>query len=205
MPSSLPSSMMADQSMAAIPHQELELKAVVSDPAGMAGRLAGAGAVAIFSGTMRDRWYDRDGELTARDVVLRTRLLRGDDGTRESVLGWKGPTRLSADGYKLRDELEYKIEGGVLPDPLLLALGYTVVHARDRTIQMYRMGNATIRVEHYPLMDILVEVEGSPEAIERAITATGIDRGEFTPESLSQFVLRYEGRTGEKALVSFPT
>jgi len=48
-------------------------------------------------------------------------------------------------------------------------------------------------------MDLLVEVEGDPSSIEHAIAATGLPREEFLPESLPQFVSRYEKRTGRQA------
>jgi adenylate cyclase class IV len=183
-------------------HQELELKAVVPDAEDLIRRVIQGGGTLIFRGTMADRRYDRGNELTARDEVLRTRLLVGESGARESVLGWKGPTRLSPAGYKLREELEYPIEGGVAIDPLLLALGYTVVHSIHRRIAMYRLGTATVRVEHYPRMDVLVEVEGDPAAIEHAIAVTGIPRDHFTADSLSEFVTRFERRTGLVAQVA---
>jgi hypothetical protein len=51
-------------------------------------------------------------------------------------------------------------------------------------------------------MDDLVEVEGEPEAIERAIAALGISRGAYTAERLTDFAMRYETRTGERAALS---
>lgn len=188
--------------MNSTPHRELELKAVVADPEDLAKRLTKAGAGLIFRGTMEDRRYDRGNELTARDEVLRTRLLIGESGSRESVLGWKGPTRLSVEGYKLREELEYPIQGGAPADPLLLAVGYSVVHSIHREIEVYRLGEAVVRVEHYPRMDVLVEVEGTPDAIEHAISVSGIPRNNFMADSLSEFVTRFEKRTGQAALVA---
>lgn len=185
----------------ATPHQELELKAVVPDPEALVRRLVDAGATLLFHGTMEDRRYDRGNELSARDEVLRTRLLIGES-TQESVLGWKGPTRLSPGGYKLREELEYPIAGGAPADPLLLALGYSVIYSIHRAITIYRLGEATVRVEHYPRMDVLVEVEGVPEAIEQAIMVSGIPRDHFMADSLVEFVTRFEQRTGQRALVA---
>jgi hypothetical protein len=66
-------------------------------------------------------------------------------------------------------------------------------------VTVFRLGGATLRVERYPEMDILVEVEGDPASIEQAIAATGLPREEFLPESLPQFVSRYEKRTGRQA------
>jgi predicted adenylyl cyclase CyaB len=182
-------------------HQELELKAVVPDPADLVSRLEAAGATLVFRGTMEDRRYDRGNELASRDEVLRTRLLTAESGVTESVLGWKGPTRLSAGGYKLREELEYPIAGGAPADPILMALGFSVVHSIHREITVFELGDATVRLEHYPRMDVLVEVEGVPAAIEHAIAISGIPRQHFMADSLTEFVTRFEKRTGQVALV----
>jgi hypothetical protein len=72
----------------------------------------------------------------------------------------------------------------------------------DRAVEQYRLGDATLRIEWYPAMDVLVEVEGTPEAIERAIAATGLPRDAFLPESLPYFTTAYEKRTGRVARVS---
>jgi len=59
-----------------------------------------------------------------------------------------------------------------------------------------------VRIEWYPAMDVLVEVEGEPAAIERAVTATGLPRSCFLPESLPHFVADYERRTGRRARIA---
>jgi hypothetical protein len=71
----------------------------------------------------------------------------------------------------------------------------------DREIAQYELGSAMIRFETYPRMDVLVEVEGTPEAIEQAIEALGMARGEFTSERLPTFVSRFEKRTGVRAAI----
>ena len=71
----------------------------------------------------------------------------------------------------------------------------------DREIAQYELGGATIRFESYPRMDVLVEVEGEPGAIEQSIEALGMSRGEFTSERLPSFVSRFEQRTGVRAAI----
>jgi adenylate cyclase class IV len=183
--------------------QELELKAVVTDPARLRQALLAAGAVLRFQGDMSDRRFDRGGELIARDQVLRVRSYHHSDGRVDSVIGWKGPVRLSQ-GYKEREEIELPIAGdGDSPEALLRALGYEVVHAIHRRVEIYRLDSATLRLETYPRMDPLIEVEGEPAAIERAIPATGIPRREFTADALTEFVRRYESRTGQSAALAW--
>jgi predicted adenylyl cyclase CyaB len=183
-------------------HYELELKAVVPDPDAFRDRLRAAGAVPQFLGRMTDLRYDRGGELATRDEVLRVRIFHHPDGA-EAIVAWKGPTTRSADGYKLREEIELPVSRGVAePGRLLAALGYQPIHAVERDVEVYRLGDATVRLETYPRMDVLLEIEGEPAAIERAIAATGIPRNEFTAESLAEFTQRFEQRSGQTAVLA---
>ena len=183
-------------------YRELELKAVVPDPEACRARLRAAGAVPGFSGRMTDLRFDRAGELATRDEVLRVRTFRHSDRV-ETVLGWKGPTMRSPEGYKAREEIELPISGAAAdPAGLLAALGYQPVYAVEREVEIYLVDDATVRLETYPRMDVLVEVEGTPEGIERAIVASGIPRGEFTAETLADFVRRFEERTGRTAVLA---
>lgn len=183
--------------------EELELKAVVPDPAALRGRLAAAGARSAFRGLMEDRRYDREGALTARDEVLRTRRFLHPDGRVEAELTWKGPTRRSADGYKLREELSCRVApGSDSPGRILEALGYTVAQAIDRWVEVFELAGAALRLEWYPRMDVLLEVEGPPQAIESAIRATGLPREGFSAEQLVDFVRRYDASGPRPAVLS---
>jgi adenylate cyclase class IV len=175
---------------------------VIPDPDRLRARLHEAGGVTRFQGRMSDRRYDRGGELAARDEVLRVRWFQDEGGAGTAVLGWKGPVTRSPEGYKRRSELELPLTGsrsGATIQALLAALGYAVVHAIDRQVEVLDVAGATVRLEHYPEMDPLVEVEGVPAAIEQAIAVSGIDRDAFTAESLADFVRRFEARTGRQA------
>jgi predicted adenylyl cyclase CyaB len=179
------------------PHRELELKAVVPDREQLRRRLREAGAELRSGGRMTDVRYDRGEDLTRRDEVLRARTYHHAEGRVEIVLAWKGPTGRSPDGYKMREEIE--LSAGADPGPLLQALGYRPVHVIERDIEIWHLGDATARLERYPRMDLLVEVEGKPDAIERVVAASGIPRNEFTAEPLVEFVRRFEERTGAQA------
>ncbi len=183
--------------------RELELKTIVPDPAALRDRLLAAGANLTFRGLMEDRRYDRDGALLARDEVLRLRRFIDDDGVAESELTWKGRTGRSEDGYKLREELSCRIAAGSdSPGRILEGLGYRVSQAIDRYVELYQLAGAVLRLEWYPRMDVLLEVEGPPAAIEAAIEATGLPRGQFTAEILADFVQRYDARGGRRAVLA---
>ncbi len=182
---------------------ELELKAAVPDAAALQARLRAAGATRVKAGLMRDRRFDRDGGLAARDEVLRVRSYVLEDGRREARLAWKGPTRVSGDGYKLREEHELALQASAEDATAFLgALGFGVSHAIDRRVEYWDLGGATLRLEWYPRMDVLLEVEGEPAAIERALAATGLPRSAFTAEALVDFVEAYEARTGHRAILA---
>ena len=180
--------------------EELELKAVVPDPDLLRARLLAAGGRIRFRGRMSDRRYDRQGELAARDEVLRVRSFEAAGGPAETLLGWKGPRQRSPEGYKRREELEIGVT--LHPHALLAALGYGLVHAIAFAPREAIAGGAAVRLERYPDMDVLLEVEGSPDAIERAIEVTGIHRDAFTDDPLIEFVRRFEVRTGRAATLA---
>jgi adenylate cyclase class IV len=181
--------------------REVEVKSVVDDLPRRRAAVEAAGAVRTFEGHLGDRRYDTpDLSLAARDHVLRVREY-GTADARRVELDWKGPTHHEG-GYKVREELDVHVAEPEALDAILDRLGYVVTVAIDRDIIQYELGGAMIRFEHYPRMDDLVEVEGTPEAIERAIAALGLARDGFTSERLPEFVLRFEARTGTSAVLS---
>jgi adenylate cyclase class IV len=180
--------------------REIELKGVVPDEATALQRLESAGAELTFAGRLEDRRYDdAAGRLAPRDLVLRLRTYREPDGRlRSAHLDWKGPTEYQ-DGYKVREELSSAVADPDVMAAILGRLGYTVIREIDRDVRQYTLGGATVRVERYPRMDVLAEVEGSPGAIEHAIARLQLPRTEFSAARLPDFVARYEARTGERA------
>jgi predicted adenylyl cyclase CyaB len=180
---------------------EVELKSVVDDLARRRAAAEAAGAILVFDGRLEDRRYDTpDRALTARDHVLRVRIYR-DAHVVRAELDFKGPTRREA-GYKMREELEAHVTSPDTLVAILERLGYIVTIAIDREIFQYELEGAMIRFEKYPRMDDLVEVEGTPDRIERAIDALGLPREGFLPDRLTDFARRFEQRTGTRAAVS---
>ena len=189
-------------SVSASTTDELEVKARVDNPDALRAALVGAGAALEFRGEMSDRRFDRKRTLARRDELLRLRIFRPADGTLAyGVLAWKG--RHSKRGeYRHRAEAEARVAD---PDGVVTILehvGFSVSLCIDRRVEVYRLGGAVLRLEWYPAMDVLLEVEGEPVAIERAISATGLAREAFLPESLPYFVEQYEARTGRAALLA---
>jgi predicted adenylyl cyclase CyaB len=179
---------------------ELELKAVVQDPAALIARLRSFGAREEFVGDLVDRRFDfADRSLILRDEVVRVREYRAANGTVQTSLEWKGPESHEG-GYKRREEIGVETGDAETLVAILSRVGLQQVRTIERHIRQYRLDGAIVRMEHYEQMDDLVEVEGEGPDIERAITQMGIPRAQFTSESLSMFAMRYEARTGQRAI-----
>ena len=178
--------------------REVEVKAVVDSMPARIANVERAGGRLVFRGRLEDSRYDTaDHQLRMRDDVLRLRIYRDERGTR-AELGWKGPTQYE-DGYKVRDEVAVASPDAAALHQILERLGFVITREVHREITQYELDGAVVRFERYPRMDDLVEVEGPPNAIERAIAAIGLSREAFTAERLFEFVRRWEERTGETA------
>jgi predicted adenylyl cyclase CyaB len=177
---------------------EVELKSVVDDVPRRRAMVERSGGRLAWAGRLLDRRYDTTARtLAGRDHVLRLRVYH-DAGSARAELDWKGPTA-HENGYKVREELGVHVaEPDVLAD-MLERLGYEVTVEIEREIAQYELHGATVRFERYPRLDDLVEVEGTPDQIERAIAAIGLPREGFTSERLPDFVRRFEERTGGRA------
>jgi len=179
--------------------REVELKSVVPDVAVARRRIEAAGATLVFAGRLEDRRYDGRGRsLAARDHVLRLRVYHERAGGARAFLDWKGPTRYEG-GYKVREELSTAAADPHALAAILTQLGYLVTREIDREIAQYDFGGTIVRFECYPRMDVLVEVEGVPDGIERAIAALALPRAGFTADRLPAFVARFQARTGQRA------
>jgi adenylate cyclase class 2 len=179
---------------------EVELKAVCDDLSARRKQVETAGAKLTYEGRLVDRRYDIESrELADRDEVLRVRRYESR-GSAKTYLDWKGRTETQGP-YKIREEISTLVDDFGAIEQILDKVGFIVTMEVDREIAQYQLGAATIRFETYPRMDVLVEVEGEPDAIEQAIEALGMSRGEFTSERLPSFVSRFEKRTGVRAAI----
>ncbi|MFE8601994.1 hypothetical protein [Archangium violaceum] len=181
---------------------EVELKSVVDDMLLRRGHVEEAGGRLRFAGTMVDRYYALEACPDRGAGRLRVRIYQAPAGG-WTELTWKGSARLER-GYKVREELNTRVEDDATLREILERTGFAESECITREIAWYVFGDATLRFEQFPRMDLLVEVEGAPEAIEYAIHATGIPREQFTAEPLTEIIRRFEARTGTKALLEWP-
>lgn len=181
---------------------EVELKSVVPDLDRARSAVERAGGALVFAGRLEDRRFDTaDHALEQRDHVLRLRTYRGEDGSTRATFEWKGATQ-QASGYKQREEIGTDVSDPQALEHMLQSLACNIVGAVDRLIWQYTLDDTVVRFERYPRMDDLVEVEGSPANIERAIAHLALPRDGFSADRLLDFTRRFELRTGARAAVS---
>jgi len=169
----------------------------------MRRRLIAAGAESGFRGLMIDRRYDRDNILLERDQVLRVREYHREGADPSYRFSWKGPTGTTPEGYKSRTELEYEVlPRGAPPKELLERLGFQECQRIERYVEYYRLLGTELRLEWYPRMDVLIELEGEPAGIEAVLPLTGLSREQWHPDPLPLFAERYAARTGRPAVLT---
>ena len=162
---------------------EVEVKGVVADLEAARDRLQRAGATLVYAGPLTDRRYDTaTWALAGQGHVLRVRVY-GDGPAARATLDWKGPVS-HASGYKEREELSTGVRDAAALTEILHRLGYVLTREIDREIEQYEVAGITLRFERYPRMDVLLEIEGEPAGIERAIALTGIARTAFGTDRL---------------------
>ncbi len=119
--------------------------------------------------TFEDNWlWDTpDGRLQQRHELLRLRRF----GPRVT-LTWKGPTTGTSQ-YKVREEWEVMVGDFTVMQRILERLGYRVWFRYQKYRTEYTMGDDLhITVDETPI-GTFVELEGPPDAIERAIDRFG--------------------------------
>ena len=119
--------------------------------------------------TFEDNWlWDTpDGRLRQRHELLRLRRFG-----RRVTLTWKGPVA-GASHYKVREEWEVGVEDLTVMQRILERLGFRVWFRYQKYRTEYTAENDLhIMVDETPI-GTFVELEGTPDAIERAIDRFG--------------------------------
>lgn len=149
--------------------RETEVKLPFASAVAAREALARAGAVVEIPRSFEDnRIYDRaDGSLERDGVVLRLR--RNDAG---ATLTFKGPVE-GEHRHKVRVEHETSVGDAQAAQRLLEDLGYRVAWRYQKYRTTYRLGAVEAMLDETPI-GCWVELEGAPDAIDRAAGALGI-------------------------------
>lgn len=162
-------------------HLEIEAKLLVKDLALIESRLAVMGASLrherVFERNIR---YDTpDQALTQQGIILR---LREDDRVR---LTFKGPFESIVEGLQTRFEAEVEVGDFQTMDLILKKLGFQPSMVYDKYRTSYGVRGAEVVLDQMPFGNF-VEVEGSPEQIEAALTGLGLEQASRLNQSYAE-------------------
>ncbi len=164
-------------------------------------QLSIAGAKMSQKGFMQDYYFDNPFlNLKSKNQKLRIRAI----DYKLIQLCWKGP--ISVDKQtKIREEIEVGVKNVEPLIEIFEKLGFQNTRFYERYFETYLLYDVKIRIEQFPIMDILVEIEGEQHLINRAVTHLNISKDVFGPKTLVSFIKEYEIRNGTPAKLSgFP-
>lgn len=175
------------------PKIETELRARI-DSKDFHLKLAKARATFVSRHIMRDFLFDDvHGSLSRKKQKLRLRMY----DNQRTVVTWKSKRR-GASLYK--EEYEHEVEIGDFETMMYIfrQLGFRQTFRIDRRVELYRIRDVLIRLEFFPEMDDLVEIEGPRDQLEDVIRALGMRRSDFNNKGQEYFFRAYEERTERK-------
>ena len=160
---------------------EIEIKLAVTDRDDAARRLVEAGAEMVEARSFEDNWlFDHpDGRLKERRVMVRLRK-----GSGRARLTLKEPTGEES-AYKVRREVETAVDDGEAVRALLEAIGLHVAYRYQKYRATYRAGDLLVTLDEVPI-GTYIELEGSPDEIDRFAARLGFSRDHYINVSYRQ-------------------
>jgi adenylate cyclase class 2 len=172
--------------------QEVKLPFSTAEAARHAVQSAGARLV-VSRRLLQDRLFDTvDRRLRDAGCALRVRTDR-DSG----FLTFKGPAQADAE-VKSREEIETAVGDPHTLATILAALGFTQVFLGEKFREEFALHGAHIAIDEAPV-GVFVEIEGTPELIERTAAALGKSRADYRLESYPRLYAEWCAERGRPA------
>lgn len=166
-------------------HQETEVKLRVADLRALRKRLSDLGAESLGRVHEYNTLFDTpDRALARRGELVRLRLVTDQAERQAATLTFKGPS-VAAGPYKVREESEHRVADPELFQQALEALRLQPFFRYEKYRTTFRIpGLAGVQVEldETPIGNF-VELEGEPEAIDRAARQLGYSKRDYVTES----------------------
>jgi adenylate cyclase, class 2 len=134
--------------------------------------------------------YDRDVDsLFPAGKMLRLRRFRG-----RSIVTYKEPVP-GEHAHKVRAEAEIVIDDPAELERIVRGLGFRPVYRYQKYRTCFRLGDLQLMVDETPI-GCFVELEGPPEAIDRAALALGRSPGDYIVETYHEIQERIARERG---------
>ncbi len=171
--------------------REIEIKIRFECADTVRQRLGLLGAVAAYPRSFEDNriYDDAERSFSKGHRLLRLRSTRG-----RHVLTFKHPPEHSEEGarYKVRIEHETELTDIAAAASILDALGYTEVWRYQKYRQRYDLDGITIELDEMPF-GVFVEIEGAPEAIDKAARALGCTPDDYLRDTYHALFAAHTG------------
>lgn len=176
---------------------ETEVKFHVTDLVELRAGLIERGAVVIEPRHLERNtlFDDAGGSLQKRGMLLRLREAPG------AILTLKAPAPPEAQSpqHKSRVEIEIGVSDAGAAIAILKMLGYRPSWRYEKYRESFRLGDASIMLDHTPIGDF-VEIEGPPEAIRPAAERLGFDWDERSLQTYRE-LFNAAGRTDQEDMI----
>ena len=174
--------------------REIEVKLRFESPDQARRRLERAGARRVGERTFEDNvvYDDERGGLAASRKVLRLRRYGAS-----ATLTFKAPVEGSF-RHKVREEHETAVAQPDAVERLLSGLGFRPVYRYQKFRTHYEIGGLSASLDETPV-GCYVELEGSPDAIDRTAAAMGVPPDEYILSNYRELHEQQARARGEQA------
>ena len=169
--------------------REVEIKLAFDSPSSARARLHAAGAVELVPRELEDNvvFDRRAGTLCSANQLLRVRRAGG-----KALLTFKAPVE-GQHAHKVRTEHETRVDDPDALARILEQLGFEPSYRYQKYRTVYALDGLEASLDETPL-GCFVELEGSPEGIDRAAHRLGFTAEQYVLESYREL---HEHATGE--------
>ena len=154
--------------------KEIEAKYALADAEALRARLVAASAKRVGVADQVDVFYDNgSGKYCEGFCGLRIRRTCAVEpgADEEARITFKGPLE-SADGLKVRTELETVLGDGATAEGILAAIGFAPVVTVTKRRESWRLGECDVEIDDVQQAGLFVEVEGPSAEAVREVCAT---------------------------------
>ena len=141
-------------------------------------------------------YQHRGGEMDERGATLRLRKI-GDF----TMLTYKEKVR-NDNGAKQKIEFETHVSDVDAAENIIERLGYRLTAVYEKRRKYWRLGDVEVVLDELPF-GLYMEIEGTEEAIEKAVKKLGLKEIEYEPRGYPRLTIKYGRMNGEVAEAKF--
>lgn len=161
--------------------QEIEIKILGIDSQEISKKLVDLRAHKEFSGLIKTKYFDKDGEIRNKGDLLRVREFEGS----HTEATYKTNKRIEND-YKIYDEFELASPEFDEACSFFESLGFEASCYFEKRRTVFSLPEAEIVIDEYPQIPPFIEIEApDPKTIEDLIVKLGLEENEKSSHTIN--------------------